>query len=303
MFEDLLQDSGLSLERLHTLSLMAQARGITEAAQGDVNRQSQFSRQIAELETFFGVELLNRTSRPRRLTVAGQDLAQIAQQSLAALDDFRRRSVDQPSRLIIGAGDSLIQWLLLPRLKRLQSALPRASLVFKNLNTTGTVQGLQNGGIDLGLVRLNALPENVQAAGKFTYQHHLFIPPALRAKLGKARGMDSLAKVPLAILEGSGDLRQSLEALARKHELKLDVRLECSSFSQIALAVSTGNFAGVLPDFAKPYLSMGGKTSGPHDELIPGLERKVALAWSPAVAKLRPWVKEAALSVARVLRS
>ena len=302
MFEDLLQDGGLSLERLHTLSLMAEARGITEAAQGDTNRQSQFSRQISELEAFFGVELLNRTSRPRRLTAAGQELAQVARQSLAAMDDFRRRAGGQTARLVVGAGDSLIQWLLLPRLERLQVALPKASFVFKNLTTTSTIQGLQNGSIDLGIVRLDALPENMEVAWKLKYQHHLFRPSALCAELGKTAGLDALAKLPLAVMEGSGDLRQSVEQLALVHGLKLDVRLECSSFSQIALAVSSGRFAGILPEFVKPHLGTESKPSAVLSELIPGLSRTVALAWSPASVKLRPWVREAALTLAKVLR-
>jgi DNA-binding transcriptional LysR family regulator len=303
MFEELLQDSGLSLERLHTLSLMTETCGITEAAQGDANRQSQFSRQISDLEAFFGVELLNRASRPRRLTAAGQELAHIARQSLAALDDFRRRAANQSSRLVVGAGDSLIQWLLLPRFERLQVALPQASFVFKNLTTTATVQGLQSGSIDLGLVRQDALPESMEVAWKLKYQHHLFMPSALRSKLGKAAGLDALAKLPLAIMEGSGDLRQSLDQLALKHGLKLDVRLECSSFSQIALAVATGNFAGILPEFVRLHLATDSKSLDVHNELIPGLGRTVALAWSPAAAKLRPWVRVAALSLAKVLRT
>ncbi len=303
MFDELLQDGGLSLDRLHTLCLLARARGITEAAGGDVNRQSQFSRQLAELEAFFGVELVNRSARPRRLTEAGKELAQIAQQSLAALDDFRRRGMQRPSRVLVGAGDSVIQWLLLPRLKQLQAALPGAAFVFKNLNTSAITHGLENGEVDIGIVRQNALPETMKTAGRFSYGHVLVIPSALRTKAGKANPLKSLSSLPLALMEGAGDLRQSLERLADKHGFKLDVRIECSSFSQIALAISTDNFAGILPDFAGPHLSLPkSKASAWHYEALPELNRTVAVTWSPMVAKLRPNVREAAMMVAKILR-
>jgi DNA-binding transcriptional LysR family regulator len=49
---------GLSLDRLETLSQVLAGGGISRAAGGDANRQSQFSRQIAELEGWFGVALV-----------------------------------------------------------------------------------------------------------------------------------------------------------------------------------------------------------------------------------------------------
>ncbi len=303
MFDELFQDSGLSLERLQTLCLLAKAHGITEAARGDATRQSQFSRQLAELEEFFGVELVNRTSRPRRLTTEGQELAQIAQQSLAALEDFRRRGKQQTSRVVVGAGDSVIQWLLLPRLKKLQAALPGTAFVFKNLNTSAIVHGLESGDVDVGIVRQNALPEGMKTAGRFTYGHLLVIPASLHVKTAKSKTYEALSALPLAIMEGAGDLRQSLDKLAKKRGFKLDVRLECSSFSQIAMAISSGNMAGILPDFAKPHLpSLSGKSSAWHYESLPELERVVAVTWSPSVAKLRPAVREAAVVMAKVLR-
>lgn len=148
MFDDLFQDTGLSLERLQSLCLLAEAKGITLAARGDANRQSQFSRQIAELEAYFGVELLDRTSRPRRLTEAGRELAGIARASLSTLQEFRQRAMNQTARLVVGAGDSIIQWWLFPRLEKLQAMLPKVTLVFKNVTTKNAQSGLgRHGGV------------------------------------------------------------------------------------------------------------------------------------------------------------
>src|SRR5205814_8625566 len=116
MFENLFTQSGLSLERLKTFREIVAAGGITAAAGDDSNRQSQYSRQLKELEKYFGVELLKRGRGSAELTDAGQRLYEIVGQMLSAVDEFRLTCSGQPIELTIGAGESLIQWLLLPRL-------------------------------------------------------------------------------------------------------------------------------------------------------------------------------------------
>ena len=56
----LFSKSGLSLERLRTFCEVATAGGISNAVPDDPTRQSQFSRQLKELEEFFEAKLLIR---------------------------------------------------------------------------------------------------------------------------------------------------------------------------------------------------------------------------------------------------
>ena len=79
MFENLFAQSGLSLERLKTFREIVAAGGITAAVGNDSNRQSQFSRQLKELERYFGVELLKRGRGPAELTDAGQRRSRMPQ--------------------------------------------------------------------------------------------------------------------------------------------------------------------------------------------------------------------------------
>src|SRR5206468_10310588 len=101
------------------------AGGMTAAGGDDSNRQSQYSRQLKELERYFGVELLKRCRGPIELTDAGQQLYEIVGHRLRTLEEFRLTCAGQPVELVTGAGESLIQWLLLPRLSGLAAAHPR----------------------------------------------------------------------------------------------------------------------------------------------------------------------------------
>src|SRR5213083_1836099 len=113
MFADLLTQGGLSLDRLQSFCLVAEAGGVTKAAKGDPARQSLFSRQIKELEEFFGTELVRRKGRGIALTVAGQRLHLLAREQLLALSDFKKDSLGKPVELSLASGDSLIQWVLM----------------------------------------------------------------------------------------------------------------------------------------------------------------------------------------------
>src|SRR5258708_21099333 len=106
MFEKLFAQSGLSLERLKTFGEIVAAGGITAAAGDDSNRQSQYSRQLKELERYFGVELLKRGRGPIELTDAGQQLYEIVGPTLRSLEEFRLTWSVHPVELVIGAGES-----------------------------------------------------------------------------------------------------------------------------------------------------------------------------------------------------
>lgn len=60
MFTKLLSKGGLSLDRLRALLEVGAAGSIVKAAGGDPVRQSQYSRQIKELEDFFQTKLVER---------------------------------------------------------------------------------------------------------------------------------------------------------------------------------------------------------------------------------------------------
>ena len=67
-FERLFDVSGLSLDRLRTFLRVVEAGNLSKAASGDTTRQSQFSRQIKEMESFFGVALTRRVGRRIEIT-------------------------------------------------------------------------------------------------------------------------------------------------------------------------------------------------------------------------------------------
>lgn len=285
MFKHLANQSGFSLERLASLCEVAEAGSIGQASRGNANRQSQLSRQIAELETVFGVALLARQSRPFRLTMEGKELAQAARQFFQAMDDLQRRAGDAAQRIVIGAGEALIQWLLFPATEATEQH--GAVFAFKNLDTPRLVEGLLSGEIDLALIRLEEVTPILSHEGNWRYVQVPFVPKTLSRSTSELK-IAELASLPWAVLEGQGHFRQFLETKAREHGVTLHTALECSSYTQVAMAIQTGRYAGFLPEFAKGAAFAGSPAivQRPIEKTL-HYERSLTLAWREATLRAR----------------
>src|SRR4030095_8519532 len=112
MFPELFSRSGLSLDRLRSFLAIADAGSIVRAASDDPVRQSLFSRQVRELEEFFGAELTRRHGKTIALSPAGHRLASLIRAQLQDLDDFRREQAGAPKTFTIASGGSMIEWVV-----------------------------------------------------------------------------------------------------------------------------------------------------------------------------------------------
>lgn len=89
--------AGLSIERLKTFCLVAVEGSIVAAARDDATRQSQYSRQIKELEEAVGDKLFLRQGKKLLLTNAGRKLLLITEGYFGAgKKSGRMRQMNQP---------------------------------------------------------------------------------------------------------------------------------------------------------------------------------------------------------------
>jgi DNA-binding transcriptional LysR family regulator len=290
MYENLFANSGLSLERLKTFREIVAAGGITAAADNDPNRQSQYSRQLKELEKYFGVELLRRGHGPAELTDAGQRLYEIIGRTLSALDELRLTCAGLPLELTIGAGESLIQWLLLPRLSGLSKAHPRLTVVFQNLKTDEIRAQLLGGGLDFGVVSRFEPHRSLLSAPLGKLEFRLFVAAKLLPANERLKiSSEVLGRLPLAMLDGSTGIREAIEREAQRVGVKLNVRMRFSSYPQLAQAVPNLEMAAIMPQLAET--SFGDKAVRIVAlPFLSALSRQVSLVWNRKVGELRPAV-------------
>ncbi len=300
MSSALLARSGLSLDRLASFIAIADAGGLSAAAQGDPVRQSQLSRQLKELEEFFGAPLIERRRGVFRLTAAGRALIEIARPTLTQLEDFERRCGGQLMEVHLGAGESVLVWLLTPKLKPLLEADPKLALTLHNLQSEDIASRLRDGRLDFGLLRRSAVGSGYSSLPVGAVEYALFVPRAAFSKGQPATPAQLLSQVPVAMLEGNSTVSVALADWAADNRVRLNVRLRCTAVDQAAAAVKGLGMAAVLPVWAKSEFNEHQVTRLSLPALQQ-LETPLRLVWSRRQAAIRPFMTGLARTLASAL--
>lgn len=287
MFEKLFSERGLSLDRLKVLLEVGDAGSIAQAAPGDPVRQSQYSRQLRELSEFFGCEVTQRRGKVLKLTPEGERLAELTREHLRSLDDFRAECRQQKIAFTLGAGDSLIQWLVIPRLGRVLREFPATQFSTANLRTQEIVQQLTDGRLDFGIIRKNAIAPGLKAMSLGIVSYAAVVPSALIRGRRPLSLHSALAELPLATQTTDGQFVSGLRAVAKALDVPLVPALACQSFPQTVAAVRTGGFWAIVPELALREFKEG-SIQRVADERLRTLDREAMLAWNPRLVRVRP---------------
>lgn len=269
------------MERLRTFCEVADAGSMAKAAGGDVVRQSQFSRQIKELEEHFGRKLTERVGRNVVLTAEGWELAALGRQILAGLESFHGES-DAAARdtVILGAGESFLRGVVLPRLPEIQIRMPRVLLEMRNLRGQETVEALEEGRIDLGVIEDEAARAGIEMLrlGRVTYR-------LIAWSEGRAESSDWRAILgrPFIVLGGGENWESKVATLAAKAGKGCEIAVRCASWHAVVDAVRVVKGAAFVPSIVET-------PSDCRDIDTPKLkmpERSLALAWNSRRGDLR----------------
>ena len=308
MFEKLFAERGLSLDRMRALVEVHDAGSIAQAAPGDLIRQSQYSRQLREISEFFGCEVARRQGKLLKLSAQGARLADLARAQLRALEDFHSECREESIDYTIAAGDSLIHWLVIPRLGALMGEFKDAArFLTANLRTNEIVQQLADGRVDFGVARKDALAHGLKSAPLGALAYAGVAPAALlggptRAARQKLGLRDMLGgALPLATQLSDGQFTQRLRVIAAELGVEIKPALVCQSFPQTLAAVRSGGFVAILPVMALGDLEKGSFVEAEAPELGK-LKRDLVLAWNPRMEQVRPNARKLAERLKKALK-
>ncbi|MCF7675463.1 MAG: LysR family transcriptional regulator [Akkermansiaceae bacterium] len=289
-FDRLFSLSGLSLDRMRSFLMVAEAGNLANAAKGDVTKQSQFSRQIKELEGYFGTALTRRVGRRIEITPEGLRPWGLIRRHFGELDDFRETMSGRPVCVRIGAQGSLIDWQVIPRLAACRDALGGALIELEQLRSADIVRGVADGRLDFGIVREDAAEADMKrrVLGKTGYA--LFAPKA--AWKGGAKVEDLLRTLPMGELLPGGQFCERLRGWLAEKQIVPKVVTRIPSFVHLARTVRETSLAAVLPEIARVDFDAKKTSSEPMPWKY---DRKIALianARSLDRSGMRPGVVE-----------
>jgi DNA-binding transcriptional LysR family regulator len=245
---------GLSLDRLETLSAIVSQGGIARAAGGDSNKQSLFSRQAAELEEWFGVDLLDRASAPSKPTQAALRIAREVDEFLREMESIRQAASEGRQTVCFGAGERMIRSYLIPWAAKMQNENIR--FVFRNLTSTAIRSELIAKRLDFGILRKDKCPSGMATFKLKTIPMCLLLPETT-AGTRRKWSWKNLEGLPLVLLEGEGQFVDFLNEKASSHGVQLDAAIECSTWSQVIDAMNLCRNGGFLPQDMEPLYPSG----------------------------------------------
>ncbi len=290
---------GLSLDRLQTLCLVAEKGGVMAAAGGNPNRQSLYSRQLRELEAFFGAALIDRRQAPHSLTELGRQVEKMARGFFTDLEGLAQQGESGQVSIVIGAGESVIQALLIPAL--VTGGDTALKLVFRNLQSAAILSGLRNRRLDIGIAHDAGGHADLKSKRLLRHGVRLITSDAKLGKLGSV-GWEDLKDCSLALPEGDSELRRTVAASLEDGHKHPAVVVECTSHAQVVEAVMCKGVAGIVPDFVAHRATKRGLHSLGIKELE-GYSRELRVLWHPASVEMKPQIEACVRRLVRALKN
>jgi DNA-binding transcriptional LysR family regulator len=242
MFTRLFAESGLSLDRLRALLEVGAAWSIVKAAGGDPVRQSQYSRQIKELEDFFRAQLIERQGKGTRLTSHGKELARISRFFMVGLSNFQRGCLAEEQTFRIGASATFIRQFLLPIVAEKSSHSNDAAYATEVVSDEEIEHRLHDLTLDFGVVGNAALSRPLQTKLVGDWKLELWMPKRMR--LSQAKAAEAFEKQQLRLVLAQQEL-DGLDAISKTYQ----PHLTCDSFLDVLTGMEGEEMAALLPDF------------------------------------------------------
>ncbi len=281
MFARLFAQTGMSLDRLRALVEVGAHGSIVRAAEGDLARQSQYSRQIKELEAFFQVALVERCGKSVRLTARGRELARISRFFLLGMSNFQRGCLAAGQIYRIGADATFINTFLLPALAKSMDQGSGIRFAVETVGSNEVERRLHELTLDFGVVNRTSLSRPLQVKELGRWRLKLWVPKSLGLNARQVTLALLAKKLPLVWPEKELPLSE-WELLPG-----LEPALVCGTFLEARTALAEQRAAAVLPAFLSPGQAEESFTA----VRVPALERRrlqCCLAWNPRLLRLNP---------------
>lgn len=250
----------INLEYYKIFYYVAKCQSITAAAGELCISQPAVSQGLKQLENALGTKLFIRTAKGVRLTNEGVTLFSYVKNGYEqiALGEQKLQEMlnMKTGEIRIGASDMTLQFYLLPYLRQYHHLYPDIKVTVTNAPTPQTIEHLQAGRIDFGIV-----------SNPFEAERHLRILPVREiqdvfvagSKFWSYKKMmlryEDLTSMPIICLENDTSTRQYVDTFLAANQVKLEPEFELATSDMIVqFALQNLGIGCVVQDFAQRYI-------------------------------------------------
>ena len=242
----------LNLESLKMFCLVVDEGSISQAARLNYVSQPAVTRQIHQLENFYGTLLFDRTDGKMRVTEAGKLLYPFAK---TIVRDFNRSKEvikqamgEYHANLHVGASLTIGEYLLPRLLGRYKKQHPEIKVSLTIKNTPGVIEDLANDVIDLALVE-GIFEKNTEFIVRKFAEDELILVCSNDHEWKEEIEIGELANERMILREALSGTRIIVENMLRDHGIleKIENYMELGSTQAIKSAVEAGLGISILP--------------------------------------------------------
>ena len=252
-----------NLEQYRVFYTVAKCGSLTEAAKELSITQPAVSQSIKLLEDSVKTKLFQRNAKGVKLTKEGEILFSYIEkgyeQFVLGESALKQMLNLESGEIKIGANDLILQFYLLPYLEKFHESYPNIKISVTNVSSPQTLQNLQDGKIDFGIVTtpfeisadMVSIPvkeiEDVFVAGR-----------QYRAYANRVLDLKELNELPLICLERNTSSRRYMEEFLQENEVTLNPEFELATSEMIVqFALRNLGVGYVVRQFAEELLAEG----------------------------------------------
>ena len=257
---------------------------ISLAAQKLCISQPAVSQAVKHLETQLGTKLFIRTPKGVRLTTEGEVLFSYVKQGyeyiLLGEKKFKELLDLEIGEIRIGASDMTLKYYLLPYLEKFHKDYPNIKVSVTNAPTPETIQYLDNGKIDFGIISEPFQINSDMVVQPVREIEDVFVVGSqFQQYVGKKLDFSDLEHMPIICLENNTSTRTYVDDFLLKKNVILRPEFELAT-SDIIVQFSIRNMGvgSVVRNFAEKYINSGELFELEFKETIP--KRRICIATS-----------------------
>jgi LysR family transcriptional regulator, hydrogen peroxide-inducible genes activator len=279
----------MNLRDLRYFVALADTRHFGKAAERSYVSQPTLSAQIKKLETYLGVQLIERQPRKVALTETGVKILPIARRIVQESDEIvslaRNEHDPLSGKLKVGLIPTIGPYLLPLITRKLRKQLPRLKLMLYEHQTQPLLEKLRAGDIDLGILALPVPLDGLEARSLYEENFTLAVPTnSPLAKRAHVK-IDDLTGETLLLLEDGHCLRDQALDVCSRIDVKESEDYRATSLETLRQMVAAGLGITLLPELATrgPFGSGHGLTVKEFSRPVPS--RTVGAVWRKSTAR------------------
>lgn len=252
----------IRMDLYRIFNVTASSSSISEAAEKLYMTQSAVSQSIKQLESLLDTALFVRTRKGIELTSEGEILKEYTSGAIELISTGQKRLSSfkelNEGELIIGAGDTISSYYLLPLLEKYHKLYPGIRIEIINRVSNEAVELLKAGKIDLAFVNL-PINDHTLDITECIDVHDIFVAGKSFEHLrNKELSRREISELPLILLEKKSRSRNYVDSVFEKSGCVLNADIELGAH-ELLLQLASINLgvSCVIKEFSKKYLEEG----------------------------------------------